>query len=169
MGNSREFSSRAGCGAARGPSLGSAPGAEFPSRPFPRCRLGCRSPAQRRLLSQPSNDNRQPDRPPRAPIAAHTRRCAMRELRSRPRGRRSLCEAPAGAPAPRCSHIRQNFPAFSPKRRQLLRKRASRSAHFPSGPFENGSISGYRALGGNPKGRAGRQQRAAIHRGSQRS
>lgn len=106
---------------------------------------------------------------PRAPIAAHTRRCAMRELRSRPRGRRSLCEAPAGAPAPRCSHIRQNFPAFSPKRRQLLRKRASRSAHFPSGPFENGSISGYRALGGNPKGRAGRQQRAAIHRGSQRS
>ncbi|EOB04410.1 hypothetical protein Anapl_10646 [Anas platyrhynchos] len=54
--------------------------------------------------------------------------------------------------------------AFSPKREQLLRKRASLAAHFPSGPFENGSISGYQAFKGEfLKGHVGRQQKAAIH------
>jgi len=59
--------------------------------------------------------------------------------------------------------------AFSPKREELLRKRASRSSHFPSGPFENGSISGYQAFKGEfLKGHVGRQQKAAIHGRSQR-
>lgn len=64
---------------------------------------------------------------------------------------------------------RTKISAFSPKREQLLRKRASRSLHFPSGPFENGSISGYQAFKGEfLKGHVGRQQKAAIHRRSQR-
>lgn len=75
--NSREFSSRsapavrAGCGAAGGPSLDSAPGAEFPSRPFLRCRLGCTSPAQRRHNFSLRTTTISPNIPVRTNTRAH--------------------------------------------------------------------------------------------------